>query len=157
MIRNPLIQLPDVDERLMFLSAVALPVRMRWTSGSMVEPNSAKELSCGPTSTARNQTFWDQHSRGRYCGHSGSHGGRRFNCGDIFGILKGAEIFEMGRTLKQLIECYRTDPDSNFSTLQYQVRVKHDRLFARLSREFGGHQLKHVFADNNVARNSVRL
>ncbi|WP_439399270.1 hypothetical protein ACRQ5Q_17885 [Bradyrhizobium sp. PMVTL-01] len=50
----------------------------------------------------------------------------------------------MGRTLKQLIECYRTDPDSNFLNLRYQVRVKHDRLFGRLSQEFGNQPLKSI-------------
>jgi hypothetical protein len=50
----------------------------------------------------------------------------------------------MNRTLKQLIECYQTDPHSNFLKLQYQVRAKHGRLLARLSREHGSHQLRNV-------------
>jgi hypothetical protein len=50
----------------------------------------------------------------------------------------------MSRTLKQLIECYQTDPDSNFLKLQYQVRVKHGRLLARLSDEHRSHQLRNV-------------
>jgi hypothetical protein len=50
----------------------------------------------------------------------------------------------MSRTLKQLIECYQTDPHSNFLRLQYQVRVKHGRLLARLSEEHGSHQLRNV-------------
>ena len=50
----------------------------------------------------------------------------------------------MSRTLKQLIECYQTDPHSNFLRLQYQVRVKHGRLLARLSEEHGNDQLRNV-------------
>ena len=50
----------------------------------------------------------------------------------------------MRRTLKQLIECYETDPHSNFLKLQYQVRVKHGRLLARLSEEHGNQQLRNV-------------
>jgi hypothetical protein len=50
----------------------------------------------------------------------------------------------MSRTLHQLIECYRTDPHSNFLKLKYQVRVKHERLLARLSREHGSDQLQNI-------------
>jgi len=47
----------------------------------------------------------------------------------------------MGRTLKELIEVYRSDPDSPFRNLQFQVRVKQDRSLARIGREQGHHQL----------------
>lgn len=50
----------------------------------------------------------------------------------------------MGYTLKALIELYRTDPDSRFQNLQYQVRVKQGRMLDRISREHGHHQLRSV-------------
>ena len=50
----------------------------------------------------------------------------------------------MRRTLKQLIECFETDQHSNFLKLQYQVRVKHGRLLARLSEDHGNQQLRNV-------------
>ena len=50
----------------------------------------------------------------------------------------------MGYTLKQLIEQYRSDPNSPFLDLQYQVRVKQDRLLARISQEYGNHQLRNI-------------
>jgi hypothetical protein len=50
----------------------------------------------------------------------------------------------MNRTLRQLIECYRTDPDSNFPALQYHVRIKHGRELDRLIREHGGDQLRNI-------------
>jgi hypothetical protein len=50
----------------------------------------------------------------------------------------------MSFTLKKLIDLYRTDPDSSFSNLNYQVRVKHERLLARISREHGNYQLRNV-------------
>jgi|tagenome__1003787_1003787.scaffolds.fasta_scaffold20975696_3 hypothetical protein len=50
----------------------------------------------------------------------------------------------MNYTLKQLIDCYRSDQDSNFPKLHYQVRMKHERLLARLNREHGSQQLQNV-------------
>jgi hypothetical protein len=50
----------------------------------------------------------------------------------------------MSMTLQKLIECYRTDPDSNFPGLQYQVRIKHGRSLDRLSREHGSSQLQYM-------------
>jgi hypothetical protein len=50
----------------------------------------------------------------------------------------------MSRTLQQLIECYRTDRDSNFPRLRYQVRIKHGRQLDRLIREHGGDQLRNI-------------
>jgi hypothetical protein len=50
----------------------------------------------------------------------------------------------MNYTLAQLIELYRTDPDSSFRDLQFQVRVKHERLLARIDREHGGQQLQGI-------------
>lgn len=58
--------------------------------------------------------------------------------------LVAQERFDMRRTLKQLIECYESDPHSNFLKLQYQVRVKHGRLLARLNEAHGSHQLRNV-------------
>jgi hypothetical protein len=40
----------------------------------------------------------------------------------------------MGYTLKQLIAIYRSDPDSPFPNLRYQVRVKQDRTLERIRR-----------------------
>jgi hypothetical protein len=50
----------------------------------------------------------------------------------------------MNMTLQQLIECYRTDPDSNFPGLKYQTRIKHGRLLDRLTREYGRDQLRYI-------------
>jgi hypothetical protein len=50
----------------------------------------------------------------------------------------------MGITLKQLIDHYRTDPDSSFSKLRYQVRVRQERLLARIDREHGGHDVQSI-------------
>jgi hypothetical protein len=50
----------------------------------------------------------------------------------------------MNRTLKQLIECYRTDPHSNFPRLKHEVRMKHERVLARLTLEHGGNQLRNI-------------
>jgi len=50
----------------------------------------------------------------------------------------------MGRTLKQLIDVYRTDPDSNFLKLQHQVRMKHDGELTRLIEKHGSIQLRNI-------------
>jgi hypothetical protein len=50
----------------------------------------------------------------------------------------------MGYTLKQVIAFYRSDPDSPFLNLRYQVRVKQDRTLERISKEFGSHQLRSI-------------
>jgi hypothetical protein len=50
----------------------------------------------------------------------------------------------MGLTLKRLIECYRTDCDSDFLGLKHQVRLDHERILARLSKAYGGQQLRSV-------------
>lgn len=50
----------------------------------------------------------------------------------------------MSYTLRQLIGHYRTDPDSGFAKLQYQVRLKQDRLLARIDEEYGHHQLRGI-------------
>jgi hypothetical protein len=50
----------------------------------------------------------------------------------------------MGYTLKQLIAIYRSDPDSPFPNLRYQVRVKQDRTLERISEEFGSYQLRSI-------------
>ena len=50
----------------------------------------------------------------------------------------------MGYTLKQLIVLYRSDPDSPFQNLQYQVRVKQKRTLERISKELGNHQLRSI-------------
>jgi hypothetical protein len=57
----------------------------------------------------------------------------------------------MGYTLKALIELYRTDPDSRFQNLQYQVRVKQGRMLDRMSRGHGHHQLRSVKARTLLA------
>jgi hypothetical protein len=48
----------------------------------------------------------------------------------------------MGYTLKQLIALYRSDPDSPFQNLRYQVRV--NRMLERVSEEHGHHQLRDI-------------
>jgi hypothetical protein len=50
----------------------------------------------------------------------------------------------MGYTLKQLIEHYRSDPDSGFAGLQYQVRVKQNGQLARIDDEHGHHQIRNI-------------
>jgi hypothetical protein len=50
----------------------------------------------------------------------------------------------MGRTLKQLIESYRTDPHSKFPELQHQVRTKHVGELTRLSEKHGSSQLRDI-------------
>jgi hypothetical protein len=57
----------------------------------------------------------------------------------------------MSYTLKQLIEHFCDDPDSPFHNLQYQVRVNHRRLLARISREYGDCQLRNVRTRNLMA------
>ncbi|MBR1149965.1 hypothetical protein [Bradyrhizobium sp. JYMT SZCCT0428] len=50
----------------------------------------------------------------------------------------------MGRTLEQLIDSYRTDPDSDFLKLKYQVRTKHDGELTRLLEKHGRAQLRDI-------------
>jgi hypothetical protein len=50
----------------------------------------------------------------------------------------------MSHTLGQLIECYRTDPHSNFPRLKYQVRMEHERVLVRLTQEHGANQLRDI-------------
>lgn len=50
----------------------------------------------------------------------------------------------MGRTLKQLIDSYRTDPYSGFKTLKYQVRTKRDGELNRLLKAYGSTQLRNI-------------
>lgn len=52
----------------------------------------------------------------------------------------------MSYTLKQLIDHYRNNPESSLSKIQYQVRVKQERLLARIDREHGGHELQSIRA-----------
>jgi hypothetical protein len=47
----------------------------------------------------------------------------------------------MDLTLKQLVDCYRTDPYSDFLKLQHQVRSKHDRELTRLIERYGNTQI----------------
>jgi hypothetical protein len=57
----------------------------------------------------------------------------------------------MGYTLQQLIDHYRNDPDSSFSRLQYQVRVRQERLLARIDREHGSHEVQSIRARTLIA------
>jgi hypothetical protein len=50
----------------------------------------------------------------------------------------------MGRILEELINSYRTDPDSDFLNLTYQVRKKHDGELTRLTSTHGSIQLRDV-------------
>ena len=50
----------------------------------------------------------------------------------------------MSMTLQELIDCYRTDSDSNFQKLRFEVRVKSGRLFDRLVREHGSDRLQEI-------------
>jgi hypothetical protein len=57
----------------------------------------------------------------------------------------------MAYTLKQLIELYRSDPDSPFRNLGYQVRVKQDRTLKRIIGEHGNHQIRSIKARTLLA------
>ena len=57
----------------------------------------------------------------------------------------------MAYTLKQLIELYRSDPDSPFRNLSYQVRVKQDRTLKRIIGEHGNHQIRSIKARTLLA------
>jgi hypothetical protein len=98
----------------------------------------------GSAPATRNKVSWHARSRGRYRRYCLRDGNSWIDFDHIFRELIAQERFEMRRTLKQLIECYQADPDSNFLKLQYQVRVKHGRLLARLSEEHGSDQLRNV-------------
>jgi hypothetical protein len=50
----------------------------------------------------------------------------------------------MEYSLDELIECYRTDPQSSFVKLSYAVRVRHERLLSRMSREHGRIMLRSI-------------
>ena len=57
----------------------------------------------------------------------------------------------MSYTLKQLIGHYRTDPDSRFAKLSYDVRIKQDRLLKRIDRDYGHQQLRSIRARTLLA------
>jgi hypothetical protein len=61
----------------------------------------------------------------------------------------------MAYTLKQLIELYRSDPDSPFRNLSYQVRVKQDRTLKRIIGEHGNHLIRNIKARTLLARHKV--
>ncbi|MGT2504065.1 hypothetical protein ACVOMS_31160 [Bradyrhizobium guangxiense] len=50
----------------------------------------------------------------------------------------------MRYTLRELIEVFRADPDSPFTTLNHAVRVRQERLYERLVREHGEVRLKQI-------------
>ncbi|WP_275194455.1 hypothetical protein [Bradyrhizobium sp. CSA207] len=56
----------------------------------------------------------------------------------------------MALTLKQLIDFYRSDLDSPFQKLRYQVRIKQSRTFDRISEKYGRHQLRGIKAPTLV-------
>lgn len=49
-----------------------------------------------------------------------------------------------GRVLKQLIDCYRSDPESDFLKLKYHVRKNHDAELNRLIEKHGGTKLPDI-------------
>ncbi|MGY4351538.1 hypothetical protein ACVWXM_008031 [Bradyrhizobium sp. GM7.3] len=57
----------------------------------------------------------------------------------------------MPNTVGELIESYRNDPQSSFRKLSHGVRVKHERLLARITREHGHRSLKGIRARDLVA------
>ncbi|MET4258546.1 hypothetical protein ABIC09_003491 [Bradyrhizobium sp. S3.12.5] len=57
----------------------------------------------------------------------------------------------MPDTVGELIEGYRNDPQSSFRKLSHGVRVKHERLLARITREHGHRSLKGIRARDLVA------
>ncbi|MCK1521241.1 MULTISPECIES: hypothetical protein [unclassified Bradyrhizobium] len=52
----------------------------------------------------------------------------------------------MALALKQLIASYRSDLDSPFQKLRYQVRIKQGRTFDRISEKYGHHQVRGITA-----------
>jgi hypothetical protein len=63
----------------------------------------------------------------------------------------------MTDTLAELVDQYRTDPQSAFSKLSYGVRTKHARLLARIVREHGGRNLQTIRPRDLVAWHRVWL
>ncbi|WP_063745880.1 hypothetical protein [Bradyrhizobium sp. WSM4349] len=57
----------------------------------------------------------------------------------------------MPDSVRELIESYRSDPQSSFRKLSHGVRVKHERLLARITKEHGHRSLKQIRARNLVA------
>lgn len=57
----------------------------------------------------------------------------------------------MSDTVAELIESYRHDPQSPFRKLSHAVRVKHERLLARITREHGHRSLKGIRARDLIA------
>jgi hypothetical protein len=57
----------------------------------------------------------------------------------------------MPDTVGELIEGYRSDPQSSLRKLSHGVRVKHERLLARITREHGHRTLKGIRARDLVA------
>ncbi|MGF6430372.1 hypothetical protein [Bradyrhizobium sp. Pha-3] len=53
--------------------------------------------------------------------------------------------------LGKLIEAYRTDPDSDFRRLKYDVRVKHERLLSRIAREHGNSSFLRIRTRNLIS------
>ena len=49
-------------------------------------------------------------------------------------------------TLAELIAAYKTDPDSGFRKLRYQVRLHHERLCRRIEQDHGGVQIAELRA-----------
>jgi hypothetical protein len=52
----------------------------------------------------------------------------------------------MANIVSELIDQYRTDPHSSFSKISYSVRIKHERLLARIVREQGQISLQELRA-----------
>src|ERR1700730_6871353 len=99
----------------------------------------------GTIPKTRNKIVRHQHPCRGHRGHYRRDSVSRFDFDYVLWKLTGAEgNFAMGRTVKQLIDSYRTDPDSNFPKLQYQVRMKNDGELTRLIEKHGSIQLRDI-------------
>jgi hypothetical protein len=58
-------------------------------------------------------------------------------------------------TLKALINCYQTDPDSGYHKKQFAVRKNHDTLYRRLTDDYGREQIADIKARLIIAWNKV--
>ena len=57
-------------------------------------------------------------------------------------------------TLRSLINCYQTDPDSRYHKKQYAVRRNHDTMYRRLTDDHGSEQLADIKARVIIAWNA---
>lgn len=95
------------------------------------------------SSTTQHKIFWNRNPRRRHCRDNRCYYGLRYHPGRI---LADKLRIVLRDTLKQLIGFYRTDEHSPFRKLNYAVRMKQERMLARLMREHGNVSLQSIRA-----------